>query len=1018
MDTLATATRLVRHWRAWLRLIAIGPFLPLAAWSGAAEPGAGQIDFNRDIRPILSNNCFQCHGPDDQQRQAGLRFDLLEAATRPAESGKTAIVPGKPDQSELLVRIRAAEDDGRMPPSDSNKTLTEPQKQLLEQWIAAGARTEIHWSFKRPERPALPDVGDRVWPKNDIDLFILRRLEREGLGPSPAADRVALVRRVYLDLIGLLPTPEEVDVFLRDTRPEAYEELVDRLLDSPHYGERWARRWLDLARYADTNGYEKDRPRSIWPYRDWVIRALNADMPFDRFTVEQIAGDLLPDADLATKIATGFHRNTMVNEEGGIDVEEFRFHATVDRTNTTGAVWLGLTIGCAQCHTHKFDPIAQREYYQLFAMLNNADEEELEVPQSNIAKQRAAIAEKIAKLEAERAAQFDPENFSAWVVENSKTARHWTTISPTSVISTGNATMTPLPDRSILASGDKPNQDTYVVEFTSELPQITGIRLEVLPHASLPEFGPGRAPLFSEGDFMLGEFSLAAVSAKAAEPPRPLRLVNATHSYAPEKSSASNAIDGDLDTGWSIKGRTGQASHAVFVLEQPAEANAGVTLRVTLEQRYIHQMTIGRFRLSYTADAAPAASSQPAEIEAVLATEQSGRSVEQVEALKRHYLEVAPECADKNKQLAELRKSLPKQPTTLVMQERDPTHARTTHLAHRGEFLSPREAVDAGVPSVLHPLPSGAAGNRLTLARWLVDPANPLVARVVVNRHWQAIFGRGLVRTIEDFGLRGEPPSHPELLDYLATEFVARGWSVKQIHRLIVTSATYRQSSKLTLELQERDPSNILLARGPRLRVEAEMVRDMALGASGLLNTAVGGPSVFPPQPPGVTDLAYGSSSWPTSQGADRFRRGLYTYLKRTSPYATFTTFDAPSGENCVVRRERSNTPLQALTILNDPVFVEVAQALGRRVIESNASDPTERARMLFRWCLSREPSPDESSDLLQFYQAQLARLQQGQLDAKAIAPADSAPDRLPELAAWTLVGRAILNLDEFVTKE
>ncbi len=1018
MDFHGVTFRAVRHWLAWLWIAAVAPFLPLAAWSVAAEPNASPPDFNRDIRPILSNNCFQCHGPDDQQRQAGLRFDLLEAATRPAESGKTAIVAGKPDQSELLARIHAAEDDGRMPPADSNKTLSEPQKKLLEQWIAAGAKAEIHWSFKSPERPTLPEVADRAWPKNDIDLFILGRLEREGLKPSPAAERVTLVRRVYLDLIGLLPTVEEVDGFLRDTRPEAYDELVDRLLDSPHYGERWARRWLDLARYADTNGYEKDRPRSIWPYRDWVIRALNSDMPFDRFTIEQIAGDLLPDADLATKVATGFHRNTMVNEEGGIDVEEFRFHATVDRTNTTGAVWLGLTIGCAQCHTHKFDPIAQREYYQLFAMLNNADEEELELPQSNIAKQRAAIAEKIAAIEAERAAQFDPEKFAAWVAESSKSARHWATISPASVISTGNATMTTLPDRSVLASGDKPNQDTYIIEFTSELPQITGIRLEVLPHESLPESGPGRAPLFSEGDFMLGEFSLAALPAAATEPPLPLRLVNATHSYAAEKSPASNAIDGDLDTGWSIKGRTGQPHQAVFVLENPIEAKVDAKLRVTLEQRYIHQMTIGRFRLSYTNDEAPAASSHPAEIEAILAAEPSGRSFEQVEVLKRHYLDVALELAEKNKQIADLRKRLPKQPTTLVMQERDSTHARTTRLAHRGEFLSPREPVAAGVPSVLHPLPSAAAGDRLALARWLVDPANPLVARVVVNRHWQAIFGRGLVRTTEDFGLRGEPPSHPELLDYLATEFVARGWSVKQIHRLIVTSATYRQASKLTPELKERDPSNVLLARGPRLRVEAETVRDMALGASGLLSPAIGGPSVFPPQPPGVSDLAYGSSSWPTSQGADRFRRGLYTYLKRTSPYATFTTFDAPSGENCVVRRERSNTPLQALTILNDPVFVEAVQALGKRVVESNVSEPADRARMLFRWCLSREPSSDELSELLEFYQVQLARLQKGQLDAKAIAPIDSAFDRLPELAAWSLVGRAILNLDEFVTKE
>ncbi len=996
-------------------------WLPLAGSAAlvAADPSTAKIDYNRDIRPILSNNCFQCHGPDETQRQTGLRLDVAELARQPAESGETAVVPGKPERSELVARIGAVDEERRMPPADSNKKLTEGQKQLLKQWIAEGAAVETHWSLVVPRRPALTAVGDRSWPRNEIDLFVLNRLDREGLKPSPPADRVALVRRVYLDLIGLLPAPEEADAVARDPRPKAYEELVDRLLDSPHYGERWARRWLDLARYSDTNGYEKDRPRSIWPYRDWVIRALNADMPFDRFTIEQIAGDLLPNATLDQKVATGFHRNTMLNEEGGIDVEEFRFYSVVDRVSTTGAVWLGLTVGCAQCHNHKFDPITQREYYQLFAFLNNSDEPELEVPQVEVAAGRAAVEAKILTIVAQRNAQFDEAKFAAWTSEAAKTAGHWPPVAPASAISTGHATLSVLADGSVLASGDKPNQDTYIVELPCALPRVSGIRLEVLPHASLPEGGPGRAPLYSEGDFMLGEFSVAELSSgESSSAPRPIALKNATDSYASEKSSAAQTIDNDLDTGWSIKGRAGQPHRAVFQFEQPLVAPAGTRLQVTLDHRYIHQMVIGRFRLSLTAADAPTASTLPGEVEAILAADPKQHTADEQRQLRDYYLTVAPELAEFNKQIAELRKGMPKPLTTLVMEERDAAHARTTRLAHRGEFLSPRDPVDPGVPGVLHGLPAGAPPNRLTLARWLVDPRNPLVARVVMNRHWQYFFGRGLVRTTEDFGVRGEPPSHPELLDYLATEFVARGWSLKQMHRLIVTSAAYRQSSQLTPALGERDPNNMLLARGPRLRVEAEAVRDMALCASGLLSEKLGGASVYPPQPAGVLELAWGGGGWPTSEGADRFRRGLYTYLKRTSPYAQFTTFDAPSGENCVVRRERSNTPLQALTLLNDTVFVDAAQALARRVLKSSDAAVDARARALFRSCLTREPTSEELGDLQKFYQAQRARLEQGQLDAKAIAGKDSAADQVVELAAWTLVARAVLNLDEFVTKE
>jgi hypothetical protein len=1007
----------MNHAKSALRRSAVLPlWLIVVAGSAAADDSAGKIDFNRDIRPILSDNCFQCHGPDDRERQAGLRLDSMESAKTPAESGQVAIVPGKPQVSELVARIYATDPDQRMPPVDSNKKLSEAQKGLLKRWIAEGAAARVHWSFVAPARPRLPAVTNRSWAHNEIDLFVLSRLEQENLTPAPEADRLTLIRRLYLDLVGLLPGPDEADAFAHDPRPEAYAELVDRLLDSPHYGERWARRWLDLARYADTNGYEKDRARSIWPYRDWVIRALNADMPFDRFTIEQIAGDLLSSADLNTRIATGFHRNTMVNEEGGIDVEEFRFQAVVDRVNTTGAVWLGLTIGCAQCHNHKFDPISQREYYQMFALLNNADEPEMEVPQLQIARQRESTAEKIAAIEKQRETQFDEQKFAAWRIEHAKSAQHWSIVAPLSATSAGHATMTVLPDQSVLVSGDKPNQDTYVLELANALPRVTGIRLEVLPHESLPEGGPGRAPLMSEGDFMLGEFALVAVGSSQADPPRPIALTDATQSHAAEKTSAALVIDGDLDTGWSIKGRTGQASQAVFRLAQPVEGPS--KLRVTLDQRYIHQMTIGRFRLALTGDADPRASNLPAEVESILANTSELSGADESAVVKTCYLSTSPEFAQFNEQIVATRKSLPKQPTTLVMQERDAAHSRTTRRAHRGEFLSPREVIEPGVPGVLHPLPAQPDRNRLALARWLVERANPLVARVAMNRHWQAFFGRGLVRTTEDFGVRGEPPTHAELLDYLATEFVARKWSVKQMHRLIVTSATYRQSSRVSPDLRERDPENSLLARGPRFRVDAEIVRDMALCASGLLVGAVGGPSVFPPQPASVGELAWTGNSWQTSQGPDRYRRGLYTYLKRTSPYAAFMTFDGPSGENCMVRRERSNTPLQALTLLNDAVFVEASQALGHRAMGLSSARSHDRAAYLFRLCLTREPSREEIEDLERFYQGQLARLQEGQLDSKAIASTDTEPAKLHPSAAWTLVGRALLNLDEFVTKE
>jgi hypothetical protein len=1022
-------------------------------------PSAKSVDYERDVAPILSQNCYRCHGPKKQQ--GGLALHLQERAMTGGDSG-SAIAPGKSAESRLIRYVAGLVEDYQMPPEDAGKPLTSEQIGLLRAWIDQGARwtstgsaigarpAADHWSFRPPRRVAPPAVKHPGWVRNPIDAFVLGHLEREGLSPSPGADKATLIRRVSLDLTGLPPTLDEVDAFLADNRPDAYERLVDRLLASPHFGECWARHWLDKARYADTNGYEKDRDRSIWPYRDWVIRAINANLPFDRFTIEQIAGDLLPNATTSQKVATGFHRNTMINEEGGIDVEEFRFISVVDRVATTGTVWLGLTIGCAQCHSHKYDPISQREYYSLFAFLDNADEPEFDVPDPAIAARRTEIAREIDRLEAGLKDHYPSDGpaslkakAAAW--EKSIKPVQWTVLTPDRLASKKHATLTVQPDGSVLASGDKPNNDVYTVELATDLKGITALRLEVLTDPSLPDGGPGRAPLFQVGDFLLTEFQLAAAPA-AADPsgkrpsPRSVRLARATEDFAAKGRPAALAIDGKTDTGWSINGGAGKDHAAVFELaedlgvgKEHSSDGCGTRLIVTMHQEYIHQTTIGRFRISATTDPRPVrASGVPADVEAILLVAPARRMEAQSRRVEQYYLSIAPELTKAREPIAALRRSLPRFPTTMVMQERRPEHARTTQVHRRGEFLKPAEPVEPGVPAVLHPLPPGAPRNRLTLARWLVDPANPLVGRVVMNQFWQAYFGRGLVSTPEDFGTQGARPTHPELLDWLATEFLRQGWSTKVMHRLIVTSATYRQSSRATPELLARDPRNEHLGRGPRFRVTAEVVRDIALSAAGLRADRIGGPSVFPPQPEGATALAYSQSAWPVNNGADRYRRGLYTFLKRTAPYAASITMDAPTSEATCVRRERSNTPLQALTLLNDAVFVEAAQALARRILSECPDRSVEaRCRYAFRLCLTRSPRPEELARLIAFYEHQLARFRSGELDATKVAglsvknpptpllsPSLPAGEDANEFAAWTTVARVLLNLDETVTKE
>ncbi len=1187
----------------WVAVLSTGALISHAKDTG--QDGSDQpIDFQRDVRPILTSHCFKCHGPDDQARKAKLRLDVRELAIAPAKSGDHAVVPGKPESSALVKRIFSSDEDELMPPPETKRALSSAQKEILKRWIAAGAEYTPHWSFVPTKQNPPPQVKQADWPRNTIDYFILSRLEKEGLKPTPAANKYTLVRRLYLDLIGLPPTPEEVNAFVSDDFSGAYEKLVDQLLASPHYGERWARRWLDLARYADTNGYEKDRRRSIWPYRDWVINALNADMPFDQFTIEQLAGDMLPGATPQQRIATGFHRNTMLNEEGGIDPLEFRFHSVVDRVNTTATTWLGLTMGCAQCHTHKFDPIQQKEYYQFMAFLNNSDEPEMDVPTADIERRRYDLEKTITTLVADLPNRFpveeihwrtpaqatvsstagatveklddgsirfsgqssetdtytwgfdtEPEKiiafqlevlsdpalpktghgrssegdamlseitiaasprndpnqtqtvkfskakadfsannkpvgqaidgkpdtgwlvkkapsatairiatftleeplgfgdgtrwtvrldqqagqhqtlgrvrlsfgtriedkrpveirrrdylerqFNAWLKSQRSRLVRWTVLRPTEATS-NSPLLTILDDNSVLASGDQTKSDTYDLKFRADLRGITAIRVEALPDERLPKHGPGRVYYEgSSGDFTLTEFTAMAEG-------KPVPFKGASHSFANGQFTAEAAIDGNPQTGWSIDGGQGRSHNAVFNLATPLRTAEELRLKMRFERHYA--AGLGRLRIAATTSPnLVEALDVPLDIQELLIPSVEERTAAQRQRLLEYFVTVAPELADERQEIDKVRKQMPQISTTLVMTERPSGNPRATHVHKRGEFLQPLDRIEPGVPAFLHSLPTAGPRNRLTFARWLVDPSNPLVGRVVMNRHWAAFFGTGLVRTIEDFGFQGELPTHPELLEWLAVELVNQGWSIKKMHRLIVTSATYQQSSSVTAQLIEKDPRNKLLARGPHVRFEAELIRDFALQVSGLYSPKLGGPSVFPPQPPGVTtEGAYGPLEWKVSEGPDRYRRGLYTFSKRTAPYAMFTTFDAPTGEACLARREVSNTPLQSLTMLNDSVIVEAAQAMGRAATARHGDDETGAAG-LFQRCLSRPPEKEELAMLIQFYRSQKKRFEAKELEAATVA--GSTEGEANERAAWTLVARALLNLDETITK-
>lgn len=796
----------------------------LALLAALSAESRAEVDFNRDVRPILSKNCYACHGPDAAHRAGKFRLDERESAVRRRRDGSAPIVPGDAAKSLLLTRVTAAEVTERMPPKETGNSLTAAQIDTLRRWIEQGAPYAEHWAFVKPRCPPLPSVRDRAWPRNGLDYFLLDRLEAEGLRPNEEADHFTLLRRASLDLRGLPPSPREVDQFAADTAPGAYERAVDRFLNDPGYGERWARVWLDLARYADSAGYGSDPLRpNVFRYRDWVIDAFNRNIPFDRFTIEQIAGDLLPKPTLEQRMATAFHRNTMTNTEGGTDDEEFRVAAVKDRVDTTLQVWMGLTMGCAKCHNHKYEPITQKDYYQFYAFFNQT------------------------------------------------------------------------------ADADRPDEQPV-----------------------MPAPYPGQEEASRRVDVQIAELKRKYLR------PTPPRVA------------------------------------ARILQRNPLTAEV----------------------LVYLAES------------------------------------------------ARVNKTRPPIPTLPVMVELPAAKRRTTHLMVKGSFLNPGDLVEAAVPAAFHALPKGAPANRLGVAQWLLAQDNPLTARVTVNRIWAQLFGTGLVETEEDFGTQGELPTHPELLDWLATEYASpspqpapsrgegatRSWDTKALLRLLVTSATYRQSSKTTPEKLAKDPRNRLLSRGPRFRLEAELVRDQALALSGLLSRKMYGPSVYPVQPAGLWQAAFnGQRSWATSQGDDRYRRGLYTFWRRTVPYPSMATFDAPSRETCAVRRIRTNTPLQAFVTLNDPVYVEAAQALARRLVREGGASAEERASFGLRLCLCRPPQVGQVRHIVELYETERERYRKDVKAALALATEPLGP--LPagmdagELAAWTVVANVLLNLDGVLTK-
>jgi hypothetical protein len=1136
----------------------------------------GAIDYAKQVKPILAKHCYDCHGAEMQE--SGLRLHAKRSAMAGGDSG-TAIKPGDAAASPLLARVAGIGDGARMPPEDSGDALSAEEVGILRAWIEQGAKWpdgadgdvklagQEHWAYQPPKAHVPPEVSNAAWSRTAIDRFILARLDKEGLKPSAEFDRPRLLRRVALDITGVPPSAQDVDAFVADSSPDAFERAVDRLLASPKYGERWAATWLDLARYADTQGYEKDNRRTIWRYRDWVINAFNHNLPFDQFTIEQLAGDLLPNATPEQVLATAFHRNTMTNTEGGTDNEEFRVAAVVDRVNTTWAVWMATTFACCQCHSHKYDPFTQREYYQFFAFLNQTedqdnDDESPVAAMPSIAQRRetarlerslAAIDAKIAAMSPDLAAEA-----AAWAARLRGTVE-WQTLSPSAIKSSDGTMLALQPDASILASGSRPENDTYTIDADGDWTGVTAIRLEVLPDASLPSQGSGRA---DDGNFVLSRFAATAEPRDAAprkgrfvriELPGKSRILSlaevevlaaeqnianagkASQSTTAYEGVAERAIDGNTNgayeagstthsahednprwevdlgamkaidrvtiwnrlgaelyprlngcrvlllddarkvvwettvaeapqkdvtlsvsgerslafaaatadfsqgdfavgealasknlrkNGWAVQPHVKAAHEAVFVLDSPLIGDAG-KLRVVLEQRYERPyFTLGRFRLSVTRDATVRDKhALPAGVRTALAVPHEKQSDAERTAILTHYQSIAPQTKTLRAERAAVEKQIaaidpPKIP---VLRALPAAKQRTTKIMNRGNFLDLGDAVSPGVPATTHALAKDLPADRLGMARWMASADNPLFGRVLVNRLWERLFGIGIVETTEDFGTQGAPPSHPELLDWLAVDSVRQEWDVKGVLRRIVSSSVYRQTSHVTPELLEKDAYNRLLARGPRVRLSAETVRDQALAISGLLSNKMHGASVMPPQPDGVWKVVYSGDNWATSPGEDKYRRGLYTFWRRTSPHPAMVAFDAPSREFCVLRRAKSNTPLQALVTLNDPVYIEAAQALARRVVREGGATARDRIAYAIKLCVCRDATEREITRVSELLDSERKHFASDAAAAKKIAESHAGPTPsgldTAELAAWTVVANVLLNLDEVITK-
>lgn len=1044
---------------------------PLAGASAPAPksiPTPAKVDFDRDVRPILSENCFACHGFDEKSRQAGLRLDLQDGALAETPSGNHAVVPGNPGKSELIRRIQAT-NALQMPPASTGKTLTTAQVETLRRWVAQGGKYSAHWAFVAPKRPEVPAVKNKQWPINPIDRFVLARLESEGLRPSPVADRYTLIRRLTLDLTGLPPTPVEVNAFVADKAPGAYERVVDRLLASPHYGEQMALKWLDLARYADTHGFHIDSHRDMWPWRDWVIRAYNRNMPFDQFTIEQLAGDLLPNATLDQKIATGFNRNHPINFEGGAIPEEYHTAYIADRINTTATTWMALTMRCSQCHDHKYDPLTQKEYYEFYAFFNSVPEQGLDGMRGNaVPYLKAPSAQQQTEL-----AGFDKRIGELDQALKARTAA---------------------------VAGEMASWERTAASNMEQMPAVNGA---LLAHYGLDEMQGNQA---KDAGGTQPAAKLAGNTAWAAgQFGGALKLDGSTYgelgsgldfeytdkfSYGawvyPTGNEAMTVISRMDDTakvrGWDLfLGDRRPFVHLISEWEQNAirvnaksqiELNKWTHLFVTYDgsgkakgvKLYIngkpaelditHDKLTGTIRVPtpayigrrnpaapfkgmidevrvYGRELAPEEVNLLARIDAVrqvIATPAEKRTDDQRNVLRKFYLEnfdqpykqLSSEMATVTAKRTELDNAIP---TTMVMQEME--KPRDTFLLIRGQYNQKGEKVTPGTPAVLPALPS-MTPNRLALAKWLVDPSHPLTARVAVNRFWENHFGAGLVRTPDNFGLQGERPTHPELLDWLATEFIRTGWDVKALQRLIVTSATYRQSSKATPALLEKDPENRLLARAPRVRLQAEFIRDQALAVSGLLVPKIGGASVKPYQPPRLwEELAFGggftAQTYEQDHGEKLYRRSMYTFWKRTSPPPSLQAFDAPEREFCVVSRSNSNTPLQALVLMNDPTYVEASRKFAERLLTQTTATPKDRAMIAFRMALVRPPKSAELEALLALYQGQLERFQKDRGAAEKLLSVGESPRNekldVAELAAWTGVCNALLTLDEAITR-